>query len=277
VSAPPTVAVPPTAGSQSGPAAALSGLARAGWVAAGTAVLVVAWYLIAELGFRKTGSVPTPGATVVQFVRDLGDATYWKATGVTCWSALRGYFWGNLLALLLAGLVLVVPALEQATTQFAVIASCVPLTAIAPLIVLMSDTGSRTTSVVLAGMSVFYTTVVGTLVGLKSADQTALDLVTAYGGGRWKQLRKVRLMSALPSVMSALRIAAPAALVGAILGELFLSGVDTGLGIMLQAAQVHYGPQPLWALAMICAAVAGIAYGLMTLLARVVTPWEAGR
>ncbi|TQS40183.1 ABC transporter permease [Cryptosporangium phraense] len=277
MTAPPTTEVPLGTVADAGSGPALPRPGRAAWVAGGTLFLVLIWWLVSVFAFRDTGSVPTPWATLVQFVGDLGDATYWKAIGVTCWSALQGYLWGNLLALLLSGLVLVVPVLEQATTQFAVIASCIPLTAIAPLIVLMSDTGSRTTSVVLAGMSVFYTTVVGTLAGLKSSDRTTLDLVAAYGGGRWTQLRKVRLMYALPSVLSALRIAAPAALVGAILGELFLSGVDSGLGIMLQAAQIHYGPRPLWALAMICAAVAGLAYGAMTLLARVVAPWGVPR
>jgi ABC-type nitrate/sulfonate/bicarbonate transport system permease component len=246
---------------------------RAGYVGFGVILILTVWYLVAELGFRRTGSVPPPTAVMIQFGQDLTDPTYWTAIGVTSGSALQGYLWGNLLALALAGLVLVLPWAEGPSLQLAVIASCVPLTAIAPLIVLMSETSSRAASVILAGLSVFYPTVVGTLAGLRAADPTMLDVVQAYGGGSWLKLRKVRLVAALPSIMSALRIAAPAAFVGAILGEFFLSGVDSGLGIMLEAAQVHYGPKPLWALALISAAVAGAAYGVMTVLARVVTPW----
>ena len=119
-------------------------------------------------------------------------------------------------------------------------------------------------------------TVVGALVGLRSAHQASLDVIDVYGGSRWTQLAKVRAITALPDLMGALRIAAPAAFVGAILGEFFLSGVDSGLGIMLMAAQIHYGPLPLWALALICAAVAGLAYAILSWAAQAVTRWATG-
>jgi ABC-type nitrate/sulfonate/bicarbonate transport system permease component len=252
-----------------------SGLPRAVHAAVGAAMLIGVWYLVAELGFHKTHSVPSPGAVLVQVFHDLGDSVVWRAIGVTTSEALKGYLIGNLLALAMATVVLLVPWLEGLTTQIAVIASCVPLTAIAPLIVLMTPTSSRATCVFLAAMSVFYTTVVGSLLGLRAADATALDLVTAYGGNRLAKLRKVRVIAAVPNVMSALKIAAPAAFVGAILGEFFLSGVDSGLGIQLMAAQINYDPRPLWALALLSASVAGAAYGLMSLFARATTPWAS--
>jgi len=241
----------------------------------GALTIVLAWYLVAVFGFRGSGSVPTPFAVLSQVISDLGDGTVWKAIGTTGAEAAEGYTAGNLLALAAAAVVLLVPVLEGVVTQAAVIASCVPLTAIAPLIVLMSATSSRVAAVVLAGMSVFYTTVIGTLVGLRAADRTALDIVAVYGGGRWARLRKVQVITALPNVLTALRIAAPAAFVGALFGEFFLSGVDSGLGIMIEAAQIHYGPRPLWALAVLSAAVAGLAYAAAGLLARLATPWAA--
>jgi len=243
--------------------------------ALGALIIVASWYLVAELGFRSSGAVPTPFAVLSQVIGDLGDGTVWRAIGTTGVEAAEGYAAGNLLALTAAAIVLLVPALEGVVTQAAVIASCVPLTAIAPLIVLMSATSSRAAAVVLAGMSVFYTTVIGTLVGLRAADRTALDIVTVYGGGRWTRLRKVQVITALPNVLTALRIAAPAAFVGALLGEFFLSGVDSGLGIMIEAAQIHYGPKPLWALALLSAAVAGLAYAVVGLLARPVATWAS--
>ena len=52
---------------------------------------------------------------------------------------------------------------------------------------------------------------VGALAALKSADRASLDLVAVYGGGRLKQLVKVQLISALPGILNALKIAVPAA------------------------------------------------------------------
>lgn len=247
-----------------------------GYTTLGAGTLVIIWWLVAVLGFRRTGFVPTPWSVLVRFVQNLGDPVYWNAMAVTALEAGKGYLWGNLLAFAVAVVVLMVPWLEGIATQTAVIASCIPLTAIAPLVVLLSDTSSRAASSFLAAMMVFYTTVIGSILGFKAADPTALELVQAYGGGRWKRLVKVRLIAAVPNVMAALRIAAPAAFTGAVLGEFFLSGVDSGLGIMLMAAQVAIQPQALWALTLLCAAVAGIGYAVVSGVAAVATAWARG-
>ena len=63
-------------------------------------------------------------------------------------------------------------------------------------------------AVVLAALSVFFTTLIGTLLGLRQADQLSLDLVHSCGGSRFQALRKVRTRAALPSIFAALQIAA---------------------------------------------------------------------
>jgi ABC-type nitrate/sulfonate/bicarbonate transport system permease component len=172
--------------------------------------------------------------------------------------------------------VLLVPWFEGLSTQLAVVCSCIPLTAIAPIVTLMSPAGGRTTSIFLAALSVIFTTVIGTLLGLRAASETQLDVITAYGGSRWTQLVKVRLIAALPSILAALKLAAPAAFLGAVLGEYFLIGVDQGLGILLLAAQATAASVKLWALALISGGIAGIAYFVIGRISRLVTPWSAG-
>ena len=243
--------------------------------AAGAVVLLAVWWAFAAAHTAR-GAVPAPDRVLARCLDNLSDATYWHSVSRTVSEAAQGYLWGNVLALALAAAVILAPWLDGPITQFGVIISCVPLTAVAPLIVLMSATSSRLVSAALAAMLVFFTTLTGALVGLRAADPAALDVVGVYGGGRWKQLAKVRVMAAVPDVLNALKLAAPAAFVGAILGEFFLSGVDSGLGIMLMAAQVHSRPEPLWALALLSAAVAGAAYGAVGLLERVVAPWATG-
>ncbi|NKX52389.1 ABC transporter permease, partial [Arthrobacter deserti] len=66
------------------------------------------------------GSIPTPPAIVEQYAAD-GSGYYWRNAGVTIAEATAGYLWGNALALLLAGVVMVLPALEKLATQLGVI------------------------------------------------------------------------------------------------------------------------------------------------------------
>ena len=137
-----------------------------------------------------------------------------------------GYLWGNGIALVLAALVLVVPRLEGVVMQLAIITYCIPIVAVG----LLADRPDRADPHAgqpaarrcsSPGSSVFFTTVVGALLGLKSADKSSLDLVAVYGGSPVHPARKVRLIAALPAILNALQIAVPAAFLGAVLGEFF--------------------------------------------------------
>jgi len=237
----------------------------------GVAIVVAVWSILAVTYFRSSGAVPTPLAVLRQYGTD-GFGFYWTNMSVTVRGAALGFAWGNLLALAVAVIVLLVPVLEGVATQLAVISYCMPLTAVGPIILVVF--GGRAPTVFLAGISVFFTTLIGALLGLKAADRTALDVVAAYGGGRLAQLRKVRVIAALPATFSALKIAAPAALLGAILGE-YLGGVDNGLGVVITAAQQNYMVARTWGLALACGLVAGAGYLIIGLLGRLLTPWAA--
>ena len=90
------------------------------------------------------------------------------------------------------------------------------------------------------------------------------------------QLYKVRLVAAIPAIMAALKIAAPAAFLGSVLGEYYLIGVDSGLGIQLISAQSNNNSDQLWALALVCGGVAGAAYFVIGLIGRLLSPWSEG-
>lgn len=250
----------------------------------GLAVIVAAWWIIALVtaptGAATYAPVPTP-VQVVQTAMEDGAGFYWRNFSVTIGEAAVGYFWGNLVALVLSALVLVLPWLEGVVSQLAVITYCVPIVAIGAIVLLIlggADAPGRPsgTAIFLAGLSVFFTTVVGSLLGLKAADKAALDVVTVYGGSRFTQLRKVRLIAALPNILSALQIAVPAAFLGAILGEYF-GKIETGVGPILVAAQVSLNSPRVWALFLLCAGVALLGYGIVGGIGRLVAPWSSGK
>ena len=238
----------------------------------GVVVMIGLWWILAATVFHSSQSVPTPWAVLKQFPDD-GWHFYSVNAGITLRSAGQGFLWGNGLALLVALLVLLVPPLETVATQLAVISYCMPLTAIGPIILVIF--GGRAPSIFLAALSVFFTTLVGALLGLKAADRASLQLIEAYGGSRWHRLTKVQIIAALPNILSALKIAAPAAMLGAIIGE-YLGGVDNGLGVVLTVAQQQFMVPRTWALAIVTGGLAGLGYALFAVIARFVTPWSTG-
>ncbi|BDZ40971.1 hypothetical protein GCM10025865_02700 [Paraoerskovia sediminicola] len=216
---------------------------------------------------------------MVQGWADDGWDLYARNFAVTLNEAGQGFLWGNALAIALAAFVLVVPRLEGAVMQLAIITYCIPIVAIGPLALIIigaPETGEPSgTAVFLAALSCFFTSVVGCLLGLKAADAAALDVVAVYGGGRFTQLRKVRLVAALPNVITALQIAVPAAFLGAILGE-YVGKVDVGLGPAMVNAQNSLDAARVWGFALASGAVALLGYGFFGLVRRLVTPWSTG-
>ncbi len=95
------------------------------------------WWLASILLFQGSGSIPTPRSVLVKFFDGQWAATFHNAAS-TVTSAAKGYLWGNLAAIALAVLVLLVPRLEPLANQIAVITYCIPLVTIGPVIVIVA-------------------------------------------------------------------------------------------------------------------------------------------
>jgi ABC-type nitrate/sulfonate/bicarbonate transport system permease component len=251
----------------------------------GLVILVLAWWVFSLTIFTPAPGtdftpVPSPFAVFSTLVED-GLAPYWSVFQVTITEALIGFAWGNAIALLLASTVLLVPKLETVVTQIAVVTYCLPIVAVGGIAIVILGGAKRAgdpsaTAIFLAALAVFFTTVVGALLGFKAADPASLDVVRVFGGGRYTQLVKVRLIAALPAILNALQIAVPTAFLGAVLGE-YMGATDRSVGILLIRLQGNLDSERVWAVFLLCAAVALIGYGLVGLLARLVTPWISGR
>ena len=236
--------------------------------AVGLIVLLALWEILGRTVFADSRAVPPPTAILRQ-IGDDGWSFYWPNIETTLREAGLGWLWGNLIAIVLAIAFVQIPLVERALLQLALASYCLPVIAIGPVLaVLFSGDSSK---VILAALSVIFTTLVGALVGLRSADRTSLDLIRAYGGGSWTQLWKVRLRASLPSLFAGLRIAAPAAMLGAIVGEYL--GAESGLGVAMINSQQSLAVARTWGIALVATALSGLAYALTALIGRLLTPW----
>ena len=86
----------------------------------------------------------------------------------------------------------------------------------------------------------------------------------AYGGGTSQVLRKVALPAALPSLFASARIAAPAALLGALLAEWLATG--KGLGALMLNSTTTSAYDTLWAAVVIITIVSIAVYGVIALV-----------
>ena len=181
------------------------------------------------------------------------------ASLVTWSEAVMGFTVGSLLGFGLGVLFAHHRLLERGLLPYVVASQTVPIIAIAPMIVAWLGQGRISVAVISAYLA-FFPVTINTLRGLISPDRLKLDLMRSYAASRREILWKLRFPAALPYIFTALKVAATACVVGAIVGELPSSRSD-GLAAAILRASGNYASEPekLWA-AIIMASVVGILF-----------------
>ena len=193
----------------------------------------------------------------------------------TARAAAVGFLFGALVGFVLGVVLAHFEVLRRGVMPYVVASQTIPILALAPIVV----RGLGSVSIggepppdwvrvsVIAAYLTFFPVTVNTLRGLQSADPWALELMHSYAARGWTILWKLRVPSALPYIFTALKIAATASVVGAIIGEQTAS-ISNGLGGAILNFNQYYvlDPTNLWA-TNLYAALLGIAFFLVVLLA----------
>ncbi len=162
-------------------------------------------------------------------------------------NAAIGFALGSIFGLGLAILLVHVRILERALVPIIVASQTIPIIAIAPLIVIGLKADWFGVAIVSTYLT-FFPVTIAALRGLRAYDPRALELMRSYAASRGAILRKLRLPAARPYLFTGFRIAAPAAVVGAIVGEL-PSLIQDGLARQIITGMQYYSlnAEYLWA------------------------------
>jgi len=160
--------------------------------------------------------------------------------------------------------------LARALVPFLVFVNTLPKVAVAPLFLLWLGYGVLP-NMLIGALIGFFPVVINTAVGLTQVDEELLDLGRVFNAPKWKVFAKIRVPNAYPYILSALKVTATAAVVGAIVGEFVAS--QQGLGYVIMTTQSSLNTPVAFA-ALVWISVIGLAvYGAVVLAARWVAPW----
>ena len=188
---------------------------------------------------------------------------YLAVQALSTWrEAAFGFALGAIIGIVLASIFVHFTVLERAFLPYVIASQTVPIVALAPIIVVGFGRG-LTSIVIIATYLTFFPVTIAMTRGLRSPDPRAVELMRSYAASRWQIYRKVRLPASVPYLFTALKIAAAASVVGAIIGE-GPGGVLEGLGRAILTFNQQYitGPEKLWATILV-AALLGILFYLL--------------
>ncbi len=219
--------------------------------------------LLPRLGVVDEAALPPTSAILRALVDVLGTASFWTALGETMRAWAIGLTIASVAAIAVGLLLGSVPALRAATASTVEFLRPIPSVALIPLAVLLYGTSIEAT-LLLVVYACFWQVLVQVVSGVADVDPVAADTARSYGLGPWARVRWVTWPTALPYVMTGLRLAASVALVLAITVEL-ITGAP-GLGSEIALAQSGGAVALTYALVV----VTGLVGVLINLLARAV-------
>ncbi len=160
--------------------------------------------------------------------------------------------------------------LERALYPYAVVLQVTPIVAIAPLIVIWVGADKpRLAILILAFIVAFFPMLANALTGLRSVDPNLRALFELYGATRWQVLTRLSLPSALPYLLTGMKIAGGLSLIAVVTAEFVAgSGRSGGLAWRIMEAGNRLEVPRMFA-ALLLLSLLGIAiYALLAALER---------
>ena len=150
---------------------------------------------------------------------------------------LTEVFWGFIIAVVLgipvAALVYFSNIARRTVYPFLVALQSIPKIGLAPLIVVWFGYGLAA-KLIMAFLFAFFPIVISSLGGFASTPAHLEEHFSALRATRWQSFWRLRVPSALPSILDGCKVAMPLAVIGAVVGEFV--GSNDGLGNLILTA-----------------------------------------
>ncbi len=251
--------------------------ARAGVVGSRGIVLVVARGCVSVLALWQ-GAVlildppryvlPSPlavGRTLVERFSML-----WPEALLTLGEAGLGLVIGSLAGALSGLLVVALPRVGALAWPVLLVLQALPVFAIAPILVLWFGFGVAS-KVAMAALILFFPVASAFTDGLRRTERDVVDAAALAGATPFQTLRLLRVPLAMPALVSGLRVAAPLAPLGAVVGEWV--GATGGLGFLMIQANARMQTDVLFAALVLLALMTLALRALVDALAHRLAPW----
>jgi NitT/TauT family transport system permease protein len=232
-------------------------------------IVLLAWEAAIRLLNVPNFVLPAPSAIGASLVGDQAQLS--GATWVTAGEIFSGFLLSGVVGAALALGIVRFDRFGRALYPLIVLFQTVPKVALAPLFVLWFGYGLAP-KIALIIVIAFFPVGISMLAGLRSVDPNLVALMRSVGSSRDEILWRVQVPTALPQLMSGLKIAVTLSVIGAIVGE--FSGASAGLGYVIQFASTQL-ETPLVFAALLQVSVLGVAfYYLVELAERLLVPWS---
>ena len=239
---------------------------------AGILGFLLTWELIPRLGIIDARYLPPASEVIAALVADFGLTAFWVSVGET----MKAWFLGLLIAVVAAVLVGFIIGsstfLRKATNSTIEFLRPIPSVALIPLALLLFGVKIES-SLLLIVYASFWQILIQVLYGVADVDMVANNTAKTYGLGRMARIRYVVFPTALPYLMTGVRLAGAVALVLAITAELVIG--SPGLGREIALAQSGGAISGMYALVLATGLIGVLINMLMRFIEKKTLSWHS--
>lgn len=191
------------------------------------------WQLLSVLRILNPEQLPSAADTFAELQTLLVDMEFWRNIGRTMTAWALGLLLATLVGTALGALIGMIPFLRRATHTMVEFLRPIPSVALIPLAILIYGLQMPAALIIIVYAS-FWQVFVQVLYGVADVDTVARDTARSFGLPKSTQLRELVLPTALPYLITGLRLAAAVALILAVTAEMTIG--NPGLGRQLTVA-----------------------------------------
>lgn len=196
---------------------------------------LLTWQLLPTLGVLDPRFFPYATDTIAQLFTEFRDLEFWRNVGRTLSAWGIGLVLSAVAALVLGTIIGLVPFLRRATHTTVEFLRPIPSVALIPLAILAFGIQLQAALVIIV-YATFWQIFVQVLYGVADVDSVARDTARSYGLSPTERVFRFVLPTALPYLMTGLRLGAAVALILAVTAEMTIG--NPGLGRMITT---YYG------------------------------------
>ena len=170
----------------------------------------------------------------------------WEAASVSGMNALVGLVVGTVLGVAMSFVLSRYKFLGELITPLAIALNAIPIFVLVAVLNNMYSITSEIPRRIMVTLVVYFIVLVNVARGLTQVSPTHVELMRSYAASDVAILRKVRIPNAVPFLFTALKIAAPAAVITAFVSEYF-GGSQNGLGSRISSNIANSKNAAAWA------------------------------
>jgi NitT/TauT family transport system permease protein len=251
-----TMTAPQTEPAESPPAHRFFGALRRKYLAATLSVLggLLLWEFISRVLIANALFLAAPSEIIVAIYHLAVTGQLWHHVGVSAAEFALGYVIASVLGIALGLAMASSATMKQALQPWVSGLYATPTIALAPLFILWFGIGIWSKVIVVISLVLFPVTI-NTEAGLRTTSERLIEMLRSFGATRRQIFLKISLPSAVPFILTGLKLGIGRGLIGVVVAELF--GSRAGLGRLISQSADAFNMPELFA-GVVILAVAGI-------------------